>query len=67
MSRHTTPFLWGLMRSLYRMVCHWLVEELYGEARGGMVAYVAGVVWMISTIIIDDVWWWVCSLVSGNQ
>ena len=57
MLRHTTPFLRGLMCGLYRTVHHWLVEELYGEARGGMVAHVAGVVWMISTVAIDDVWW----------
>ena len=67
MLRHTTPFFRGLMCSLYRMVHHWLVEEVCREARGGSVAHVTGVVQMISTIIIDDVWWWVCSLVSGNQ
>ena len=54
------------MHSLYRMVHHWLVEELHGEARGGMVVHVAGIVQMISTVVIDDVWWWVRSLVGGN-
>ena len=65
-SRHTTPFLRGLMHSLYRMVRHWLVEELRGEAGGGMVVHVAGIVRIISTVVIDNVWWWVCSLVGGN-
>ena len=66
-SRHTTPFLRGLMHSLYRMVRHWLVEKLCGEAGGSTVVHVAGIVWMISTVVIDDVWWWVHSLVGENR